>query len=658
MNDRYLFDSVRDYKIMNQQGVRQCVVPNPTLHNACWDSILAPDGRIYLSLCSELTTSEYAKLAVFDPEKNEITPLHYTKDIIFPNERNVRDSKFHTSMAWMNDGRLVMLTHTTDKAPAHPWWMPAPYYNHPWEGYPGSSLLTYDPQTGKMENWGIPVRRETIYGAAYDRIHNVYYGIGFLNGGLYGIDLNHRSVRNYGQVVEKASYRLVVGSDQNIYFTTRNGLLQRINTRTREVENLNIQLPYQKIPGRFRPYLTYAVNGPDGKLYMTGMHDERLSCYDPATGEFTVIGAYMPAKQTTCGIETNSYLGCMGFDKNRVLYYIICSLRKDAGEDHLVPSVLMRWDFFHGGKPELLGLAGTKERVTAQSCSMIMDHARDRMYIIGTNHAIDGPNLITVDLAAYRDHATELGEVTTDALMFPGNGQYEKHAASMKNGHAVQRQNPIGFSYGTALCVPLWRQFTDAERENAHVAALSWEKDVLRVICGKDQFTEFTIAKDGKILSSKPCGAPAEKAAPAAEAEKLPYYPGRQYKRAAVRELPLSGGRRLLATADGLLAIEREDGSVYSLGPAWVNGPVNDMTVDPQGNQVYGVAGDPDDINIVFSYNDKEGLRWLGHATIDDKEYGKQNSPRLTAIALHENAVDLAVGAGGRMGCVYLYSKE
>jgi len=160
----YFYDAAdKDtYRVMNQTGVRQCVMPSPTTHNASWDGLLGPEGEVYFSLCSELTTSEYARLAVYDPWENRITPLHYTKDFIFPNDRFIRDSKLHTSMAWMNDGRMIMLTHTTDKSPEHPAWMPLAYYHDPWTGYPGSSLLCYDPATGKMENWGIPVHRETL----------------------------------------------------------------------------------------------------------------------------------------------------------------------------------------------------------------------------------------------------------------------------------------------------------------------------------------------------------------------------------------------------------------------------------------------------------------------------------------------------------------
>ncbi len=657
----YLYDAKdrSTYRVMNQSGVSQAEVPGPTTHNACWDAVLGPDGEVYLSLCSELTTSEYAVLAKYDPEEGHITRLHYTKDLIFSNERYIRDSKIHTSMAWMNDGRLVMLTHTTDRSPEHPAWMPLAYYTDPWTGYPGSSLLTYDPVSGTMENRGIPVHRETLYGAAYDRTGNVYYAIGFLKGHLYGIDLDKRSVRDYGQVAEQASYRLVVGSDGNIYFTTRNGLLQRVNVRTREVENLHIQLPYRTGDGRFHAYLSYAVNGSDGRLYMAGMHDTRLSCYDPATGAFEILGEYLPAEQYAEGICPRVYMGCMGFDREDVLYYVICANHRGGEDDLSIPSMLMRWDLKNGKEPEVLGFPGTPERVAVRSAIMLMDHARDRMYIIGTNHADDGPHVTRVDLAAYRGAAAEAGPLASDPLLFPGSRHYEEHVASLKKGSAFLRQNPALMKCGKTYPVFLWSLMEDGEIENAAVRRLFWEGGRLHAVCGTDRSIEFILSGEGQILSRRTYKAEDEAvsgtaADAACDPELLPAYPGRQYKRAAHVTVPLTGGRQLAATEDGMLAIVKE-GKAYSLGIVWPNGPVNAMSVTEDLRTVYGVAGDRDDIGVVFKYSDEEGLRILGHAGGFDEICGAFNSPYLTACAVNGSGTVLAVGAGGRMGCVYLY---
>ncbi len=649
------YEDLNTLRVMNPTGVQQNYVPRPSIFNASWDALLSKEGKVYVSLCSELTTNEYTKLAEYDPIANTLKELHYTKELIFSDERFIRDSKFHTAMAWMNDGRMVVLTHTTDKSPEHPAWLPQSYFNHPFEGYPGSSLLTFDPKTGKMENWGIPVHRETIYGAAYDKINNIYYGIGYFKGHLYGIDLNDRSVRDYGEVTERASYRLVVGPDDNIYFTTRNGLLQRINVRTREVENTRINLPFEKVPGRFRPYLSAAANGPDGKLYMAGMHDKTLSRYNPETNKLEKLGEFMPAEVFCKQADANIYMGSMGFDKNNMLYYVVSAVKKNGREDWLLPSMLMRWDILkEESEPEILGLLGTKDRTTYQCCMMVMDTERDLMICAGTNHCDDGPNFISVDLSQYREHALELGEPTVDPMVFQGNGVYDEYAEMMHKGATLMRENSAAFHQGKEIAVQLWPNFRDAEIENSAVADLYWEGDKLIAVCGKEHFTKFTIAGD-KIESISSCKAPVKPAKPQVEGE-LPRYPGRKYKALPALEVALSEGRRLIATEDGLLAIEK-NGKLFSLGAGWVNGPVRAMTANQEGTLVYGVAGDEDDLGIVFSYDDERGLRWLGTVMTGSCEYGYHGSDLLTAVALREDGT-LAVGSGGRMGMVFIYEKE
>ena len=677
---------VRNNCVMNQTGVQQHVMPSPNPHNSIWDSILGADGKLYFSVCSELISSEYAKLAVYDTDTNTVKELFNTKELIFPNERMIRDSKFHTSFAWMNDGRLIMQTHTTDKAPDHPVWMPVPYYSNPWEGYFGSSLIIYNPRTDEAENLGVPVPRETLYGGAYDKVNNAYYALGFLKGHLYGFDLNNRCVRDYGQTVERASYRLVVGSDDNIYFTTRNGVLQRINVRTKEVENLRHQLHYTNEPGRLRPYLSYGVNGPDGRLYLTGMHDEYLNCYNMQTGEFSHIGRFINPELFSTDEKTNHYLGCMAFDKNNVLYYVVGFPRKNKMDDFKLPCALMRWDFLAGKDPEYLGIPGTKERVVTSSSSLLMDTGRDIMYIVGSNHANDGSDITAVRLSEYRACAATLGPETDDELLIKDNARYRAHGANTLEWLNVNEENPYLFSADAVIPIPLWTLFSDEEINESNVKSLSWEGDNLVVMCGCERQTRIILDINGAVLSRTDASVSgtAESCASGRRAlvgsasgsgalvdctsgsrqsdavnncgdvQKLPYYPGRQYKRKVTHSVRLANDRILVATEDGMLAVINGS-SVFSLGPAWINGNVHDITITQDKSKVYGVAGDIDDIGVVFSYSDSEGVRWLGSVACDSNEFGCHSSPYLTAIALSSDDSILAVGAGGRMGCVYLY---
>ncbi len=136
-----------DYRIINQNGVKQALTAEP-LHNACWDANLAPDGTLYFSVCSELTTHEFAKLYKYDFDTNAVTECFYTKDYLLKSDRYIRDSKFHTSINFKPDGKLIMVTHTTDKAPQHIAWLPLSFVSNPFEGFPGAELMEYDPKAG------------------------------------------------------------------------------------------------------------------------------------------------------------------------------------------------------------------------------------------------------------------------------------------------------------------------------------------------------------------------------------------------------------------------------------------------------------------------------------------------------------------------------
>ncbi|OCA81462.1 hypothetical protein A8F94_21520 [Bacillus sp. FJAT-27225] len=653
----YLLDMSdhESYRVMNQRGVKQCVLPSPSVHNASWDALLTSEGELYLSLCSELTTSEYAKLAKYDYQKNKVEELFYTKELIFSNERVIRDSKIHTSLAQLGDGRLIMLTHTTDKSPNHPAWMPNAYYNHPWEGYPGSSLILYDPVTEKAENYGIPVHRETLYGGTYDAVKNAYYALGYLKGHLYRIDLDDRQVTDYGQVVEKASYRLIVGSDGNIYFTSRNGVLMRVNVETQQVENLRHTLPNSSDKyRRNRSYMTYGVNGPDGRLYMSGMFHDELSAYDPKTDHFEVIGRYKQPEFYIKGIENNDYIGAMDFDANGVLYYIVCGLRQDQGEDFKLGSSLMCWDILKGKAPEFLGLAGTESRVTTSSCSLFIDKGKQILYIVSTNHGNDAPDVIAVDLPVYKEKAYELGPVTQDPFVYQDNKLYEEHGESIRNTRIVWDTNPFTFTAKSVIPVALWKDFSDEEVFDSGVKKLVWNSGNLEIYTGEKSFYQHILDESGKIVQKNQIGQ-IEVEPPANLKLELPYYPGRQYQAVVDKMIPINGERHFIATKDGMLAI-RDGRNVYALGPACSNGPVHDLTVTKDGKKVYGVAGDIDGFSIVFEYSNEKGLRWLGTVATDNYQYGCFNSPNLTSIALNESDTILAIGSGGRMGSVYLYS--
>jgi len=116
-----------------------------------------------------------------------------------------------------------------------------------------------------------------------------------------------------------------------------------------------------------------------------------------------------------------------------------------------------------------------------------------------------------------------------------------------------------------------------------------------------------------------------------------------------------ANGQQLIGTPDGLLALWNGQ-DMYSLGAVSVNGPIHCLSAAPDGS-VYGVAGDEMDIALLFRWDSRRGLRFLGNIgqgygeTIDDVFY----CTYVTTCAVSPDGKYLAVGATERLGTVVLY---
>ena len=183
-NRTYRFRIFSDdyFRVINQTGVRQRIGLCGVDYHGCWDVNLSPDGTLYYAASDESGRARHTRLIAYDYRTDTAKLCLKAEDVVLPRPRQLPVTKFHESISFLPDGRLFATTHSTDRAPQHPEWMPLAHHTHVWEGWPGSTMVCYDPKTGKAENWGVPVPRETIYGATYDAKHNAVYMIGFMRG--------------------------------------------------------------------------------------------------------------------------------------------------------------------------------------------------------------------------------------------------------------------------------------------------------------------------------------------------------------------------------------------------------------------------------------------------------------------------------------------
>ena len=651
----YVLHGKQDHRLINQSGVRQYCYPPRHTHNAIWDSNAGPDGKLYYGLATEIATAGYVRLCSYDYATEQTQELFRVEDVIMPQDRAIRASKFHSSICFMPDGRLIMTTHTTDKSPRHPTWMPIAYYHHPWDSFAGGNILIYDPKTGKAENLGIPVPHESIYGALYEPAHNALFFLGFLRGHLYRFSLDDRQLIDLGKVSETYSFRLSLGKDGHIYSASRTGHVYRIRTDTLEIQDLCYQFKHEPFEyTTFYNNLAIARTGPDGRLYMSAMYSKNLIAFDTDTDTFQDMGPYLTTDRYSYDENRNCIFG-MDFDSEGVLWYVVTSLNNyEQNLEHGIPASLYRWDIARGGKPEHLGILGTPQRACGWNSEVVITKD-DILYVTGSNHSLDGPELTGIDLKIFRAHMYEPGPMLEDRYYDPEAPEYIASALEIQAQEHIMGENPTNVLLPVnAHPILLWRALAPDNIPESAVRHLEWkDNNTLWGICGQNKGYAFTIT-DSKLTDLRVYDGKIPAATLPAYAD-LPWQPGRQYLAtpSAVADLP--DGRQLIGTPDGMLALWNGQ-DMYSLGAVSVNGPIHCLSAAPDGT-VYGVAGDEMDIALLFRWDSKQGLRFLGHMgqgygeSIDDVFY----CTYVTTCAVSPDGKKLAIGATERLGTVVIY---
>lgn len=654
------------YRTIPQSALTYCGFPDDVKHNAIWDFTVLDDGRVFFSLCAEEIVAMYVRLYEYLPETNTFKLHFQLEDKVFQFPRAISTSKIHSSIHKMKDGRLIMTTHTTAKSPVHDVWLPRQYYSHLWEGYQGSIVIIYDPETGVFENRGIPVPRESIYGGVYDEKHHAFYFTGYFRGHLYRLDIATNELKDYGQVTEYGSFRLHVGPDGHVYGNSRSGNVYRVNTDTLEIEDI-ATFPLDENDPWAPAYrqIHFAVNGPDGYIYLAVYWHPQLIRLDPKTGEITLMGTYAPDVDVF-NQQPRVRINAMDMDDNGVLWYLSSMSTGNR---------LCKWDVLRGGKPQYLGMLGPKERISPCASEMLFHNGK--FYISETNHSWDPPAVMVLDpekleaaLAAGEDRP--MSEDPYNYMFFKdgekqfplGEDEYFRLQEKIQYRRDVDsylgafrlKNYPELKPHSTSF-VRVWREIGTPYSQ---VKRIRWaDNDTVIAQCESGgKCTELTIV-NGKLTGHTEIAAldAAPTVPEALQDLAYPVVPGRQYKSTPVAACPLSDGRWLVGTGEATVGIVK-DGRVFSLGACAPHGPIRGMTSDGNGT-AYGVAGDPMDQGMVFRYTDEGGLEQLGCVfadTYDDPESLIYGSFELSCCALSPDGTKLAIGAEDRMGMVYIFN--
>ncbi len=362
-------------------------LPNEEGHNAVWDFVRSPEGRFYVSVCGENEKPLTALLYEYSPTTGDLRLILDVAKIWIVDPEQMPPSKIHTSIDFLPDGQLIMATHNTAPAPGHKQWMFEQFYEHPWEGYPGSILMLVNPDTNEVRVKGIPVPRESIYGGMLGNDPRYYYFLGYMRGHFYRIDLETNEVRDYGKVSEFSSCRLVKDAKGRFYGSSYSGSFWRYDPEKDEIEDLGFR--YLPPSGtKHRRQFIFALHTPHDTLLLVGNMDGEIIELHPETLEVTRHGSILPSYVPS----VNGYgIGGFAADENFVIYYGLKT------HDEYCPIRLVRWDLLRGGEPENLGLITWGGKDSQYICEMIFDDN-------GLLHMVDvcgefSPYILAVDVS-------------------------------------------------------------------------------------------------------------------------------------------------------------------------------------------------------------------------------------------------------------------
>ncbi|MCB0664226.1 MAG: hypothetical protein KDC80_00315 [Saprospiraceae bacterium] len=661
------------FELIPQDTVRYSKFPVNTKHNAIWDFNWGHNNKMYVALCGELGNALNTILYEYDPKTGGLEFCFDAGRETMADPRMIPPSKIHTSISPIRDGKVLMTTHTTARSKEHPYWLFDQHYTHQWEGFPGSHVLVWDPVTRQCSNLGIPVARDSIYGACYDDRNHALWFSTYLRGHLFRLDLETREVQDFGQITEFGSYKFVKDRLGNMLISTRSGTVFHIDVDTGSITDLGVLArETEENPNwRVRRYLGHHADMPDGRVLLSVRCSDRLYAFDPQTLKFERFGDFRPASF----IKSAPWMMQKGlaFDSNGILWQASwCPVSAGVG----FVAHLFRWDIMGGKKPEYVGLLGKPDRVTACVSEMFIDRD-DVLHIADSNHGEDMPGIIAVntrdldrsitketfkrsglvqDIVAYLPYSdareayplSNFDEASAPYLAFKKELEEYSEFLSSQANTAVRCEQAFG--------IRLWLQFGRGAASN--VQNMEWSgPDSLIVQLPSGTYhssaaTNFQILEEVEYSFKSSAG---KGKIPDVLKESIPpARQGRQFRSGLSAWARWNKHSWIIGTEDGCVALFDEKRKLtYALGAVGVHGPVHQIAV--ARGHAFGVSGDPQDLGNLFHYSDRTGLREVGRLIIKSDEEPVFSNSQPVRVAISPDGEHVAVGVADELGCVYIF---
>ncbi len=655
-------------------GYRFMELPTSEGHNAAWDLALARSGNVYIPMCGEASKSVEVELFQYDAESDELSSCFKMGDAFYREPNTIPHSKIHTSLAEMEDGTLLMATHTTAASKGRPAWLFEQNYLDLNEGFPGSHVLHYNPQNGSVRSLGIPFPRDSIYGAVYDAATHAYWFTTFLRGHLCRWSLDSGELVNLGQFAEVGSYCLFSDDRRNLYASSRSGHLFRVQMDSLKVEHLGKMEGDDHPDTRVHRMVAKKTRHPDGRIFMVVHFCNRLTILDPKSGQISYSRSLIPS---CCPTFQKTKINMAHWDSDGVLWYAMTFPYNEGGVGCTLQ--LFRWSGSDASEPDYLGMIGSEARASASCGSSAYCAKTDRIYLADTNHGEIPPGLGILDLAKLREGRHPVArKKTVDANayllfdeaadLYPGSHYEEavhESRETLKFLHSAQAfihesANPY-VQAGSIDALRVWEQVPFGE---GAVLAMDFDSEAEKVICWtghwKGGIAKWRIEiRDGLVLNIERAEReiprfsqkPSDRVQSVARA-------GRRYCAEVTAELRLESGGLLRGTEDGCVFLVSPDGVMCSYGSLSGGVSIRMLTGGRSSTNefvVFGVASGPNDLGLLFVWSVERGLLELGRVCAPGSALDPQQcfSTQPSCLLFDPASQRLLVGCSDQLGTVY-----